>query len=291
MYISYNDYLMHHGVKGMKWGIRHDYIPTGIRQRTTRSSTKRSNRNAKKWIKRGAIAAGIVLGGAAAGYLVKNGKVSELAKAGTKVAKSDILGASEVKNTVQKVLPQSMSQMKKVASNLNPSGSTTNCGSCASSMIARLTGVAPNAQALSEVPEHMRIPNGKGYDPEKLIDCFEGAKWHPVDALENRKAKSNALHDSLLSQGEGSSGIFYFDAMTRNRPGHYFCYHVSGGKVHVLEGQPPSGQDGIVYTSSSGNDLYDHIGKQMDASQRVRYTRLNDCPIKPGREKDLYRIK
>ena len=24
-----NDYLMHYGVKGMKWGVRHDYVPTG----------------------------------------------------------------------------------------------------------------------------------------------------------------------------------------------------------------------------------------------------------------------
>lgn len=24
-----NTYLMHHGIKGMKWGVRHDYVPTG----------------------------------------------------------------------------------------------------------------------------------------------------------------------------------------------------------------------------------------------------------------------
>lgn len=29
MTISYDDYLMHHGVKGMKWGVRHDRVRKG----------------------------------------------------------------------------------------------------------------------------------------------------------------------------------------------------------------------------------------------------------------------
>lgn len=36
MTISYDDYLMHHGVKGMRWGVRHD------RPRTSRSRVRQA---------------------------------------------------------------------------------------------------------------------------------------------------------------------------------------------------------------------------------------------------------
>ena len=37
----YSDELYHHGVKGMKWGVRHEYKPTG------RRSSRRQNDNSK----------------------------------------------------------------------------------------------------------------------------------------------------------------------------------------------------------------------------------------------------
>lgn len=40
MYISEQDYLMHHGVKGMKWGVRHDPA-TVSRRRVTMPVKKR----------------------------------------------------------------------------------------------------------------------------------------------------------------------------------------------------------------------------------------------------------
>ena len=40
-----DQYLMHYGVKGMKWGVRHDYVPTG---RGRSSSSTPSNANSSK---------------------------------------------------------------------------------------------------------------------------------------------------------------------------------------------------------------------------------------------------
>ena len=36
---SFENELYHHGVKGMKWGVRHDYIPKGRSKSTSASST------------------------------------------------------------------------------------------------------------------------------------------------------------------------------------------------------------------------------------------------------------
>lgn len=47
MYISEQDYLMHHGVKGMKWGVRHDKPRTGT-GRVQRKRGARKRRSIKE---------------------------------------------------------------------------------------------------------------------------------------------------------------------------------------------------------------------------------------------------
>lgn len=58
-----NDYLLHYGVKGMKWGVRHDRIRTGIRnrykrQKLTPQERKRIKPAAKKAVKSYAVSLG-----------------------------------------------------------------------------------------------------------------------------------------------------------------------------------------------------------------------------------------
>jgi len=86
------DYLMHHGVKGMKWGVRHDPEKIGRMRSYSRGSPSQKHssfgiaqsrkRRAKKAAKIGGIAAGTILSAAAGAYLVKSGKVSAVAKIG-----------------------------------------------------------------------------------------------------------------------------------------------------------------------------------------------------------------
>ena len=90
------DYLMHHGVKGMKWGVRHDPIRSGRSSRSYNNyKTKRatSKSNYKKWMKNGAIIAGGILAGVGAAYLIKSGKFSKLASIGKKyLSKNKTIG-------------------------------------------------------------------------------------------------------------------------------------------------------------------------------------------------------
>ena len=43
------DYLIHHGVKGMKWGVRKDYRPTSIRSAIARRQNAKVDKGFKKW--------------------------------------------------------------------------------------------------------------------------------------------------------------------------------------------------------------------------------------------------
>lgn len=86
------DYLMHHGVKGQKWGVRHEPerigrirgYPRGSPSRRYSSSgiSQSRKRKARQVAKVGGMAAGAVLATAAGAYLIKSGKVSTVAKIG-----------------------------------------------------------------------------------------------------------------------------------------------------------------------------------------------------------------
>lgn len=104
------DYLIHHGVKGMKWGVRHDPERIGRIRGYSRGSPYRRysssgvsqsrKRKAKTVAKIGGIAAGAVLTAAAGTYIVKSGKVSSVAKIGKSAMSSK--SASKVKDIGKK---------------------------------------------------------------------------------------------------------------------------------------------------------------------------------------------
>lgn len=50
-YSEYENYLVHHGVKGMKWGVRHNngYRSTSIRSAVARRSNKKVDKGFENW--------------------------------------------------------------------------------------------------------------------------------------------------------------------------------------------------------------------------------------------------
>lgn len=56
----YNNYLAHYGVKGMKWGVRHDTPRVGVKRKTSSKKSKLTPKQ-KKILMYGAIGVGAVL--------------------------------------------------------------------------------------------------------------------------------------------------------------------------------------------------------------------------------------
>lgn len=65
----YNDYLAHHGIKGMRWGVRHDPERSG-RKATRRSVTDKKELRRRR-LRRVAIGAALLGGGLIAGHAVR----------------------------------------------------------------------------------------------------------------------------------------------------------------------------------------------------------------------------
>ena len=275
--IYYSNELYHYGVKGMKWGVRKEYVPKGRDKASGGYSAEKKRRKlTNKQKKIIGIAAGTVALAATGYVLYKTGQFDRLANVGRSIASKQI----DVKGLdAKKAFELSESNIQQCAANINPTGSKTNCGSCATAALQNMMG--GNYQALSEVPEHMRIAGGQGYDPDKLISCFQGGKWDTVMNGNSRREVSNKLETAILAHGEGSKGIFYPEKIRGRSTGHYFTWTVMNGKVNVVEGQPV--KEGIVWNKN----FYDDVGQLFNNMYDVKVARLDNCPIKPDRLGDV----
>lgn len=104
-----NDYLMHHGVKGMKWGVRHDPIRTGRRRFRTDSGgdaqakRRRGLSENQKLALKVAGGTALIIGGVAISKHFSKKLDKSVAK----------MGAAEAKKHAAKWSKTSVSQAKK----------------------------------------------------------------------------------------------------------------------------------------------------------------------------------
>lgn len=283
-------YIARHGVKGQKWGVRRYQNKDGTRTAAGKKHAEESKTrkglsdNQKRAIKIGAAVTATALVAVGGVYLYKTHKLDGLINIGkSSLSTADILGLDD-KMVANNKPDLTEKYLHEAATNINPSGSSTNCGSVSSAVIHNIK-TGNKVIALDSVPEHMREPGKKGYDPKKLIECYENAKWIPKSGM-NRKALSDSIEQEILSYGDGATGLLYTDGFAHDKAGHYFAWANVKNKVHIIEGQPPGAKsEGIVWNKN----LYDDVIHIFDPNANVALTRLDNCNIVKGREKDLFK--
>lgn len=193
-------YLIHYGVKGMKWGVRHDREPTGERQRGL-------SEKQKKVIKSGAIATGMVLA-AYGGYKLYSSNIGkriiQQTNGFTGIAMPDSF-INDMKADFGKI-NASVDRMERFV-NANPYydthvGGKENCVSCALNLVLNHMGfdckVRPN---IDIDPVSGLVTKGSKY-LEDLRDAIDGSQFE-----ERYYNNINEVVKKLSSYGDGACGI------------------------------------------------------------------------------------
>ena len=211
--------VYHHGVKGMKWGVRHERKPTGRKRagRVTETQNQQKRRGLSDKQKRALqIGAGI-----AAGVLVAYG--------GYKLNQIGAFDGLKQRGKVAVVPPKPIS-LADAVKNVNPLRGTpegkNNCSSCAIASVLRSMGV--DAQAISTGGQMQNL-NG-------IVErCFKGARTIDGTAVTFGRSQEDAAAMIKRKFGDNAKGCCSVEF--RGGGGHIFSWETVNGVVRFGDGQ------------------------------------------------------
>lgn len=315
-----NSYLMHYGVKGMKWGVRKEYVPKG-RRSATRQNTSSNVVRKSKGVVSDAISSNPELAAytvATAAILAARGAkhVSDLHKQGwfsEKYTEADIKRTNTTKEQDLKMInpvPVSDSVLRDLTDTpdlmkLAPrdrrdvskalrDGWFTNCVYCTTAAEMRKRGYdveAKNSPGRGHAPgETMKWWKGSKYENflgesvsnPKKADKFVMDTIKREEKKSTRNASQQIAHmDKVLgSQGVGARG----DLLVKSAfSGHSVEYSVEKSGVKIYDNQFKRKYDSIDEFFKVNSDFYPHRSTfiRFDNCEPDINAMLKDHVIKP----------
>ena len=296
-------YLSHYGVKGMKWGVRHDYKPKGRRFRRSNINGKTRRRvllsaKAKKRVKIGLMIAGASLAVVGGVYLYKSGKFNSLVEVGKQFALSGGMSLSELKAEVSNGKP-TVEAMDAFFST-NPKngiypGSDTNCVCCTIVDYLKNKGITncTAKMAIDVDPVSGMVTETSGFDVKDIRNVFKGSYYTLTKRENSQEIRKGLLQ--LFKEGDG--GIIGFETneinpVTNVYKRHAINWFIKNGSVYFSDSQKASDyvrkaiESGIdeqtaknVVYNSMANISDDFINKHfhMGAGKKTEILNLNSA--------------
>lgn len=274
------DFLEHHGIKGMKWGKRNgppyplsSDISTGHRLKTSTDEKEAFHLSDKqKQIARNAAIIGVAAVGAYALY--KSGAIDQAAKSLGQARIERAIKEQQLRNMrVNGLDPKKFDAAHKLSLNgargldigivshtdVNPSGSKRNCVGCSWDVILKMMGIETKGAKPIEAREAGLLMS----DPDVVRKAFKGAV---VKTLGNSaKASPDGCKQFLRNKfGDNAFGqiVVSFD-MKRFPIGptaHSFNFQIADGDVSFIDKQ----QAGLT-DSRLSNLIWPRIAPHLDA--------------------------
>lgn len=287
---NYPNTLYHHGIRGMKWGVRNgppyplnasahsaSEKKAGWRKSLDKSSksSDTEDRKSKKFtlsdkqkraIKIGAVTAGVILASYGAYRLYKSGKLDGLIKNGRNKSRELLTGTFDDGTSLgeQKIeIQNGLGKFKKLASGesvedviskVNHTGENNNCFNVVTATTARLCGIDVYAKGDSQ--------GGKGMLFEDVCKVFKLKSTDVKTMYDPTVDKLSKYIGNKYKEGDvGAIGLSWNDVYKKKR------YDYSNGRIPMSE---PAGHT-LNWIIQNGKVLFiDGQGKTLDQRTRNR---------------------